>query len=108
MDDTLALTAFSALGHPTRLAVFRALSAAAPRAVPAGELAQTTGTPPSTLTSHLQALERAGLIRSARHSRQIRYALDIAGARGLVDFLTRDCCGGRPDICGALPERAAS
>tara|TARA_R110002096_G_scaffold264377_1_gene457927 strand:+ start:371 stop:697 length:327 start_codon:yes stop_codon:yes gene_type:complete len=108
MKDTQALDAFSALGHPTRLAIFRTLSSVAPRPIPAGELAQTTKTPPSTLSSHLQVLERSGLIVSQRRSRQILYALDIEGARDLVDFLTRDCCGGRPDICGTLPRKAAS
>jgi len=108
MDDHDALDAFSALGHATRLAIFRTLSREAPKALPAGALAEATGTPPSTLTSHLQHLERAGLIGSTRRSRQILYSLDIAGARDLVDFLTRDCCGGRPDICGTVPRQATA
>lgn len=108
MNEDNALDAFSALGHATRLAIFRTLSREAPKALPAGVLAEATGTPPSTLTSHLQHLERAGLIMSARRSRQILYSLDIAGARGLVDFLTGDCCGGRPDICGSLSRQKAS
>jgi DNA-binding transcriptional ArsR family regulator len=97
-----ALDAFAALSHPARLDVFRLLTARAPRGVPAGELAALFSLPPSTMTGHLQRLERAGLIASERRSKQIRYALNVEGARRLVAFLVEDCCGGRPEICGPL------
>ena len=28
------------------------------------------------------------------------YAVHIDGIRRLVAFLTEDCCGGRPELCG--------
>jgi DNA-binding transcriptional ArsR family regulator len=97
LDATLA---FSALGHPARLAVFQKLASVQPEAIRAGELAQALKIPPSTLTSHLQILERCSLIRSARKSRAILYSVEGETARALVDYLVRDCCHGHPDLCG--------
>ena len=100
MQTRNALAAFSALSHPVRLALFRTLTARAPEGVPAGELATEFDAPPSTMTGHLQTLERAGLVSSQRRSRQVLYALEPKGARELITFLTQECCGGRPDLCG--------
>lgn len=100
MQTRDALAAFSALSHPVRLALFRELTSRAPNGVPAGELATEFGAPPSTMTGHLQTLARAGLVRSQRRSQQILYALEPKGARELITFLTQQCCGGRPDLCG--------
>jgi ArsR family transcriptional regulator, arsenate/arsenite/antimonite-responsive transcriptional repressor len=35
------------------------------------------------------------------------YAADYEGTRGLLTFLTRDCCQGHPEICGDLTRIAA-
>lgn len=96
---------FSALGHETRLTVFRRLLRSAPEPVSAGVLALELDIPPSTLTSHLQILRSSGLIRSRRESRTILYSVRAETARSIVGFLIRDCCRGRPELCGiALPE----
>jgi hypothetical protein len=34
----------------------------------------------------------------------MNYRADLDGFRGLVDFMLRDCCGGRPDICAPVVE----
>lgn len=54
------------------------------------------------MSGHLATLERAGLVLSWRLARQIFYAADVDGTRRLLDFLVRDCCEGRPDMCGNL------
>ncbi|GJL98034.1 MAG: transcriptional regulator [Hyphobacterium sp.] len=100
MKSLDASTAFSALGHPARLALFQTLAKARPDTIRAGALAQALKIPPSTLTSHLQVLERSGLIRSARQSRTILYSVEAETARSLVDFLVEDCCQGNPELCG--------
>ncbi len=100
MKSLDASTALSALGHPARLAIFQKLVSAHPDAIRAGELAQELKIPPSTLTSHLQVLERSGLIGSLRQSRTILYSVKAGTARALVNFLVRDCCDGHPDLCG--------
>jgi hypothetical protein len=52
------------------------------------------------MSTHLAQLERAGLLRSWREQRRILYAVDTEGIRQVITFLTEDCCGGRPELCG--------
>lgn len=107
MDAKQALAALAALAQDTRLAVFRRLVREGPDGLPAGRLANETGVAPATLSFHLAQLERAGLLSARRRSRQIYYAIDLAGTRALLSFLTEDCCQGRPDICGGLAANLA-
>jgi len=95
-----AVAAFAALGQDHRLAVFRMLMEAGPAGMRAGEIAERLSVPASSLSGHLATLERAGLLQSWRVQRAIFYAVDVAGTRELVTFLTRDCCRGNPEICG--------
>ena len=105
MEPTLAADAFAALAHETRLAVFRLLMREGPGGLPAGAVSERAGIAPSTLSFHLAQLERAGLLKSWRVHRQIFYAVDIAGTRRLITFLTEECCGGNPEICAGLVDR---
>lgn len=107
MEASQALPCLAALAHETRLEVFRLLVRHGPDGLLAGEIAQRLAVPPPTLSFHLKELERAGLIQGARRHRQIRYATDYAGTRALLDFLMRDCCQGRPELCGAGADIAA-
>jgi len=97
-----AVDALSALAHPHRLAAFRLLVRATPTPLAAGAIAQALDVRPSTLSTHLALLERAGLIGSTRDGRSILYAVDQAGTRGLLTFLVADCCAGKPELCGPL------
>lgn len=103
-----AVDALMALAHETRLAVFRLLVRAGPDGVPAGVISTSLDVMPSTLSHHLAMLERAGLLKSRRHRRQIFYACAYDGMRGLLEFLTTDCCGGNPEICGLEPSGRAT
>jgi DNA-binding transcriptional ArsR family regulator len=102
MDETVAISALTALAQPTRLAAFRHLVAAMPAALPAGELARRCGVPHNTMSTHLAALTRAGLVAVRRSGRVMNYRVELDGFRALILFLTRDCCNGRPDICAPL------
>jgi ArsR family transcriptional regulator, arsenate/arsenite/antimonite-responsive transcriptional repressor len=102
MEETQALSCLSALAHETRLAVFRLLVRQGPSGMPAGEIALRLSVPSPTLSFHLKELERAGLIRATRRHRQIIYGTDYAGTRALLDFITRDCCQGHPELCGSM------
>jgi ArsR family transcriptional regulator len=93
MDAPQAVTALSALGHETRLALFRLLVERGPDGLPAGAIAERLGIPPSSLTFHLQHLHRAGLVTQRRRHRQLIYAADFAAMNGLVLYLTDNCCG---------------
>lgn len=103
MNSGEAVAALSALAQDTRLAVFRTLAPEGEAGLPAGVVADRLGVAPSTLSFHLAQLERAGLLRSWRMQRRIFYAVDRAGVRALLAFLTEDCCQGRPELC--LPAR---
>ena len=65
----------------------------------AGDLATRLGSPPSTLSFHLAALEQAGLIGSTRRGRQLIYSVRTSGLRALFSFLTETCCAGQPQLC---------
>jgi DNA-binding transcriptional ArsR family regulator len=100
MEMKWVTEALGALAQEHRLAVFRLLVREGPSGLPAGQVADRVGVPPSTLSHHLAHLERAGLLRSWRVQRRIYYAVDVEGTRRLVAFLTEDCCQGHPELCG--------
>ena len=87
METESAAAAFAALGQPTRLALIQNLQEAGPEGLPAGEIAEALGVPPSTLSFHLRALEDAGLITPQRQGRQVLYASAPAAFAALVGFL---------------------
>jgi arsenate reductase len=93
---------FAALGHPSRLGIFRLLARRAPGGVPAGEIASVLGMAANTASVHLATLARAGLIHGRREGKQVLYALDMARTGGLIDYLALDCCRGRPELCAPL------
>jgi ArsR family transcriptional regulator, arsenate/arsenite/antimonite-responsive transcriptional repressor len=107
MDETRALAALSALGQPTRLALFRVLVQDSCDGVAAGRLAERLAVRPNTLSTHLSLLEEAGLIRARREGRSILYTADRDGLRALLGWLLQDCCGGRPETCAAILDEIA-
>lgn len=108
MEIDLAASRFATLGHPGRLSVFRLLMRHLPQPVRPTELGQALDLKANTLSHYLSDLEKAGLITSARDGRSILYSISLDSARGLIDFLARDCCRGRPDLCDILIPQAAS
>ncbi len=106
MKKTLALEAFGALAQETRLDIFRRLIREFPEPMAAGNLAKDLDVPPSTLSTHLAILSRAGLVKAERQGRTILYAADTEGARALLSYLIKDCCNGQPEICQPLLEAA--
>jgi len=107
MDPRAAVSALSALAHEHRLTAYRLLVEAGPEGLPAGVIAERLGTPPSTLTFHLQQLLHAGLVTQRRVSRQIIYAMIPAAMNALVAYLTENCCG-RDAGCGPACEPGAT
>ena len=108
MDVKKSQAAFAALAQPTRLKAFRKLIAAHPNGLPAGEIAAFCKVPHNTMSTHLAALMRGGLIAVARDGRSMNYRANLDGFRGLIDFMLRDCCGGRPDICAPVVDGFAA
>ena len=99
MDQLNALNAFAALSQATRLEVLRLLIQAGPEGLPAGEIGERLGVKQNTMSANLSVLAQAGLIRSLREGRSIRYFADYDGVTGLMRFLMQDCCGGRAELC---------
>jgi len=102
MDSTKAEAVFAALAQPTRLKAFRMLIAAHPDGLPAGEISSTCEVPHNTMSTHLSALHRSGLVTVERDGRVMNYRADLRTFRELIRFLANDCCNGRPEICGDL------
>ncbi|WP_448664978.1 ArsR/SmtB family transcription factor [Sphingomonas sp. CJ20] len=102
MDTDSAISALAALAQGTRLDAFRLLVRHEPDGLAAGDVARRLDVPQNTMSAHLAILARAGLVRSERNSRSIRYRADLDGLRALTLFLVKDCCAGSPELCGPL------
>lgn len=102
------ISALGALAHEHRLAIYRLLVRQGPEGLPAGSIGARVGLAPSSLTFHLQALQRAGLLRRARDGRQLIYRADYEVMEGIVGYLTDECCAASAG-CGAAepPARRA-
>jgi ArsR family transcriptional regulator len=92
MRTAQVIEAMGALAHEHRLAIFRLLVERGPVGLPAGRIAERVGLVPSSLTFHLQNLQRAGLIARRRDSRQLIYSADFTAMTALVSYLTDNCC----------------
>lgn len=104
MNDDRVIDMLSALAQPTRFAVFRRLMQRGDAGEAAGAIAEALDVPQNTLSSHLNILSNAGLIRAQRHGRSVVYSVDIEATKNFVGFLVNDCCDGHPEICAiSLP-----
>jgi ArsR family transcriptional regulator, arsenate/arsenite/antimonite-responsive transcriptional repressor len=92
MKTPAVIDALGALAHEHRLAIYRLLVQRGPEGLPAGTIGQRIGLLPSSLTFHLQNLQRAGLIAQRRESRQLIYSADFTAMTALVGYLTDNCC----------------
>ena len=107
MKSAQAAGMLAALAQETRLELRRLLCARGPNGLSAGKIAACLGVPASTLSFHLSAMAREGLLAATRHGRSIVYAVRLIGMRDLLGFLTETCCAGHPgpfgDITSLLP-----
>jgi len=92
MKKREVIGALGALAHEHRLEIYRLLVRQGPGGLPAGSIGERVGLAPSSLTFHLQALQRAGLIGQARVGRQLFYSADYPAMSQLVGYLTDECC----------------
>lgn len=101
METKNALAALTALGHGTRLAIFRLLVEAGPAGRVAGEIAEALEVPPATLSFHLKDLSHAGLVEGESCGRFVRYRANYDAMNGLIEYLTQNCCAGATDTACA-------
>jgi DNA-binding transcriptional ArsR family regulator len=108
MKLSVSVAMLGALAQQTRLEIFRLLIQHAPDGLPAGAIGERLRQPAPTLSFHLNQLRFAGLVSSRRRGRSIIYNANLAAMGDLIGFLTRDCCGGRPELCAPLSSIVAS
>lgn len=99
MKTAEVIDALGALAHEHRLAIYRLLVEQGPAGLAAGLIGERVGLVPSSLTFHLQALQRARLVTQVRASRQIIYSADYSIMNSLVGYLTDKCCSANADSC---------
>ena len=102
MQNDHAALAFTTLGHPGRLAVFRLLMRFAPQGVRPTEIAAALALKQNTLSHHLSDLVAAGLVRARRDGRSLFYAVDLDATEDLVSYLALDIGRARPDLLSPL------
>lgn len=95
-----AVEVLGALAQSHRLQVFRLLVKHGTSGICAGHISDQLDVPKPTLSFHLKELSHAGLITSQRQGRMIIYRLNVEKMRGLMAFLSEDCCQGKPELCG--------
>lgn len=99
------VASLAALAQEHRLAAYRELVQAGPAGMRAGELAERLGIPANTLSFHVKTLSHAGLVESRHEGRHIYYSASFAAMNALLDYLSDNCCGGRPCRPAAAPAR---
>ena len=106
MESKKTIAALKALAHPDRLQLFRLLVQAGAEGVTVGAIQADTGHAGATLSNHLNALRRAGLIRDRRDGRNIWCRADYARMNAVIAYLTENCCAGSecaPAGCAPSP-----
>ena len=104
MKTLTASELLAALGHESRLSVFRLLVEAGTEGLNASAIGKQIGMVPATLSFHLAHLSRVGLIKGKQKSRFIYYSADYHVIDDLIAFMTKNCCQG--DAC--LPKSSAA
>lgn len=103
METLTAAEILAALGHESRLAIFRLLVEAGPEGVNASAIGERLNIPNATLSFHLSHLSRVGLIKGERESRFIHYSAEYGTMDELIAFLAHNCCQGK----ACLPKTTA-
>src|SRR3546814_14696783 len=108
METKLAVKALAAIAHESRLLAYRTLVQAGPAGLPAGQLAETMGIAPSSLSFHLKELVNADLLSARQEGRFVFYSAKYDSMTSLLAYLTNNCCGGNPclpvrkDVCAEI------
>lgn len=100
METEWVIGALSALANSSRLAIYRLLVEAGAEGLAVGRIGDALGLPSATLSFHLKELKQAGLVTVQRQSRSLIYSANYAAMTSLVEYLTRNCCGGNEAECG--------
>lgn len=110
LGEEQAVHALSALAHPVRLRIFRALVVVGEPGLTPGAMAPGVDVAPATLSHHLKDLAHAGLVSARRQGRHLVYRAAFDRMNELLAYLTEHCCQGDPcdatatgPACRSLP-----
>lgn len=95
-----AVERLMALGHETRLAVFRELMAHGPDGASAGQLAAALEVASNALSFHLNRLKQVGLVTAQRAGQRRIYRARLDLMRELLSYLDATCCRDVAAGCG--------
>jgi ArsR family transcriptional regulator len=99
MKSIDVVRALSALAQESRLAVFRLLVKRGPGGFTPSVIAEKLGIAAPTLSFHLKELQNAGLVAVRREGRFLFYSTRFDRMKGLVSFLTDECCSQADESC---------
>ena len=108
MEEAQVVRALSALAHPVRLRIFRALVVSGPQGLTPGVMQEGLGIPGTTLSFHLKELTAAGLVAPERASRNLLYRAAFDRMNALLGYLTENCCEGAACAVGTPAAACAS
>jgi ArsR family transcriptional regulator, arsenate/arsenite/antimonite-responsive transcriptional repressor len=99
MKSMDVVQALGALAQESRLAVFRMLVKRGPEGFTPSVLADKLGIAAPTLSFHLKELQNAGLVAVRREGRFLFYSTRFDRMKGLLGFLTDECCTQADEAC---------
>ncbi len=105
MNIEQAAKQLEALGHVSRLQVYRTLVRAGEAGLPVGQIQERLGIPGSTLSHHLQRLLLTGLVTQERQATTLICRANYPAMNGLIGFLADECCADAG--CATHTENAA-
>jgi DNA-binding transcriptional ArsR family regulator len=103
MQEDEVIQSLTALAHPLRLRIFRALVVVGPEGMTPGTMADALEASATALSFHLKELAHAGLVSQERVGRNLIYRAAFDRMNGLLGYLTENCCQGQ----ACLPAAAA-
>ena len=92
MELDTAANILAKIGNPTRLKIVRLLVRAGDDGLAVGQIQKQLDIPGSTLTHHIAHLKSAGVLRQQRQQATLICTIEFDLLRGLVDYLTAECC----------------
>jgi ArsR family transcriptional regulator, arsenate/arsenite/antimonite-responsive transcriptional repressor len=96
MENNDAITRMAALATPSRLEVLQFLAREGGKnGLPSGFIAEKLGIRPNSLSTQMLLLSNARLVRARREGRQIIYSVNYEAIGELIEYLAKDCGGGR-------------
>jgi len=92
MELEAVAKALKELGHPTRLAIYKAVVKAGYQGIAVGGVQEQLGVPASTLSHHISGLASAGLIAQRREGRTLFCVAEYQNLEQVIGFLQDECC----------------